>query len=31
MVETGEKKNLNLIEIVVVIDRGIVQEIVGTG
>jgi len=31
MVETGEKKNLNLLEIVVMTDRGIVREIVGTG
>jgi len=31
MVEAGEKKNLNLIEIVVMNDRGMVHEIVETG
>jgi len=31
MVEIGGKKNLNLLEIVVLIDQGIVHEIVGTG
>jgi len=31
MVEAGEKKNQNLIEIVVMTDRGIVHEIVKTG
>jgi len=31
MLEAGEKKNPNLIEIVVMTDQGIVHEIVGTG
>jgi len=31
MVEAGEKKNLNPIEIVVMSDRGLVHEIVKTG
>jgi len=31
MVEAGEKKNLNLIEIVVMTDQGLIHEIVKTG
>jgi len=31
MVEVGEKKNLNLLEIVVMTDQGIIHGIVETG